>query len=277
MTTSFISELARRLQGQGPSLALPLTWIEQRLAESNQTIDQMVQLGNQQQAADQVSISNSIHSLRTLGAIDWREFCRSHQHCRTNVARGSGVYGRMDFSSRDRYRHAVERLAYGQLSEVDVAREALRLAREAEASGHGNARAHVGFYLVDSGLPILETAVPVQLPVSERFFRIARRYPLFSYLCNRAHHATVDPKPRRGSAGGGREWLAIGLAGGFVIIRDESSRHSAGQLDLFSAGDAPFAAAYGFRQGNPARISDTGGGPNHPCQRVGGKPAYRGA
>ena len=34
----------------------------------------MVQLGNQQQAADQVSISNSIHSLRTLGAIDWREF-----------------------------------------------------------------------------------------------------------------------------------------------------------------------------------------------------------
>ncbi len=29
MTTSFISEMARRLQGQGPSLALPLTWIEQ--------------------------------------------------------------------------------------------------------------------------------------------------------------------------------------------------------------------------------------------------------
>ncbi len=62
MTTPFISELARRLQGQGPALALPLTWIEQRLAESNQTIDQMVQLGNQQQAADQVSISNSINS-----------------------------------------------------------------------------------------------------------------------------------------------------------------------------------------------------------------------
>ena len=31
------SELARRLQGQSPALALPLTWIEQRLAESNRT------------------------------------------------------------------------------------------------------------------------------------------------------------------------------------------------------------------------------------------------
>ena len=137
MTTSFISEMARRLQGQGPSLALPLTWIEQRLAESNQTIDQMVQLGNQQQAADQVSISNSIHSLRTLGAIDWREFVEAISIVeRTLREDPDGIYGRMDFSSRDRYRHAVERLAKASpLSEVDVAREALRLAREAEASG----------------------------------------------------------------------------------------------------------------------------------------------
>ena len=111
----------------------------------------------------------------------------------------------MDFSSRDRYRHAVERLAKtSQLSEVDVAREALRLAREAEASGHGNARAHVGFYLADSGLPILETAVPVQLPVSERFFRIARRYPLFSYLGAIALITLPLTQPRRGSAGGVR-------------------------------------------------------------------------
>ncbi|MCU1221537.1 MAG: putative glycosyltransferase 36, partial [Candidatus Angelobacter sp.] len=34
MVSSFIAELARRLQGQGPALALPLTWIEQRLSET---------------------------------------------------------------------------------------------------------------------------------------------------------------------------------------------------------------------------------------------------
>ncbi len=31
MVSSFVAELARRLQGQSPALALPLTWIEQRL------------------------------------------------------------------------------------------------------------------------------------------------------------------------------------------------------------------------------------------------------
>ena len=74
MTSSFVAELARRLQGQGAALALPLTWIEQRLAELDLTIEQLVQAQTQEQAADQVSMANSIGSLRLLGAIDWREF-----------------------------------------------------------------------------------------------------------------------------------------------------------------------------------------------------------
>jgi cyclic beta-1,2-glucan synthetase len=40
MGSSFVAEFARRLQGQSTALALPLTWIEQRLSESGQTIEQ---------------------------------------------------------------------------------------------------------------------------------------------------------------------------------------------------------------------------------------------
>src|SRR4030042_1929992 len=74
MVSSFVAELTRRLQGQGPALALPLSWIEQQLSESGLTIEQLIQSENQQQAADQLSISNSIGSLRFLGAMDWRTF-----------------------------------------------------------------------------------------------------------------------------------------------------------------------------------------------------------
>src|SRR3989304_4650281 len=74
MGSSFIVDTTRRLQGQGPALAMPLTWIEQRLSESGLTIRQLVQSENQKQAADQVSMSNSISSLRFLGAMDWRAF-----------------------------------------------------------------------------------------------------------------------------------------------------------------------------------------------------------
>ena len=107
-----MAELARRLQGQSPALALPLTWIEQRLSESDLTIEQLVQSGNQQQAADQVSISNSIGSLRFLGAMDWREFVETMSVVEQKLREDpGGVYGGMDFATRDRYRHAVEQLA----------------------------------------------------------------------------------------------------------------------------------------------------------------------
>ena len=43
MVGSFVAELARRLQGQSAALALPLTWIEQRLSESGFSIEQLVQ------------------------------------------------------------------------------------------------------------------------------------------------------------------------------------------------------------------------------------------
>ena len=89
MVSSFVAELTRRLQGQGPDLALALTWIEQRLAECGWTSQQLVQSENQQQAADQVSMSNSIGSLRFLGAMDWRVFVETQERGRADPASGS--------------------------------------------------------------------------------------------------------------------------------------------------------------------------------------------
>ena len=46
----------------------------------------------------------------------------------------AGLYGRMDFATRDRYRHVVEAIAKGSpLSEAEVARKAIQLAHEAAA------------------------------------------------------------------------------------------------------------------------------------------------
>ena len=75
IVSAFVSELTRQLRGKGPDLALSLNWIEQQLSESGLTSNELVNAENQKQAADQVSMSNSIGSLRLLGAMDWREFC----------------------------------------------------------------------------------------------------------------------------------------------------------------------------------------------------------
>ena len=183
--SSFVAEFARRLQGQSTALALPLTWIEQQLSESSLTIDKLVQSENQQQAADQVSISNSIGSLRFLATMDWREFVETmsvvEQTLRSDPG---GAYGRMDFATRDRYRHAVERMAKtSPLSEGEIALQAIQLALDGAAmKGSDHREAHVGFYLIDRGLPELERIAKTRRSISGAFKRIGNRFPLPLYL-----------------------------------------------------------------------------------------------
>ncbi|WP_397568385.1 GH36-type glycosyl hydrolase domain-containing protein [Schlesneria sp. T3-172] len=185
LSSAFVAELARRLSGQSPSLAFPLTWVEQRLSENGQTIEQMVQTEGHQQAVDQVSIGNSINSLRELEAIDWRDFVERlsvvEVALRQDPAR---VYARMDFNTRDQYRHVVEEVAkYSHLSEKEVAFQAIQLARRSElAHGHTNRKSHVGYYLVGKGLHDLEAACRMKGTLFSRVKRVASYFPLTNYL-----------------------------------------------------------------------------------------------
>jgi cellobiose phosphorylase len=185
MESAFVAELTRRLQGHGPSLALPLTWIEQRLSETGWTIQQMVQAENQKQAADQVSMSNSIGSLRYLSALDWRKFVETMSVVERTLREDvGGVYGRMEFATRDTYRHAVEKIAkYSGRLECDVARKAIELTQaSATVKGTEERAAHVGFYLIGEGLGELEQAVAARLPASVRLGRACRRSPALLYI-----------------------------------------------------------------------------------------------
>ena len=185
MSTAFISELARRLQGQSSALALPISWIEQRLSEQGMKIEQLVQIESQQQAADQVSIGNTIGSLRFLGAMDWCEFVETmsviEKVLRTDP---NGAYANMDFETRDRYRHVVEKIAKRtKTAEEDVAAKAIMLAQErASISGPYDRTAHVGYFLVEKGLSSLERAMRMRLSPAEAARRLMLGFPLVFYL-----------------------------------------------------------------------------------------------
>ncbi|MBI5593436.1 MAG: cyclic beta 1-2 glucan synthetase [Deltaproteobacteria bacterium] len=185
MVSSFVAELARRLQGQGAALALPLTWIEQQLSESYLTIGQMVQSENQQQAADQLSISNSIGSLRFLNAMDWRQFVDKMSAVEQTLREDpAGTYDRMDFATRDQYRHIVEEVAKkSKFSEMEVAREAIGLARQGTVGENNGSRAtHVGYYLIDKGLAQLKGRVRARSTAMDMLRRTGLRFPLLLYL-----------------------------------------------------------------------------------------------
>jgi cyclic beta-1,2-glucan synthetase len=190
LSTAFVAEFASRMQGQGSALIFPITWLEHRVAEQGQTIETVFQQASQSQAADQVSIGNSIGSLRFLGAMEWRDFVESmsgvEQILRTDPA---GVYPLMDFATRDYYRHAVEQISrHSPLGEEEVARKAVDLARESAVStgstnGHEDGRqGHVGYFLVGRGRLAFERAVKLRPDLGTSLRRLGRRFPLPIYL-----------------------------------------------------------------------------------------------
>ena len=222
MVGPFVAELTRRLQGQGSALALPLTWIEQRLSESGRTIEQLVRAENHQQAADQVSMSNSIGSLRFLGAMDWREFVETMSVVEQTLMEDPGdVYGKMDFVTRDRYRHVVEELAKNSPhAEREVARKAILLAQEGVALKDGDDRAaHVGFYLIDAGLAQLEKIAQVRSSPLAVIGKVVRRFPLPMYAGGIGVMTAVFAAwlGARAYADGVQGW-ALGLLGLLLVL-----------------------------------------------------------
>jgi len=185
LTAPFVEEFYARLQAQGPAMAFVQTWLEQQLLEQGVTATQLSEVSARTAATNQLSIANSVGSLRFIGAMDWRNYVESlsvvEQTLREDPA---GMHASQDFTTRDRYRHVIEDVARGSShSESAVAREAIVLAQTAvERLGSNDRSAHVGYYLIDDGRQILERAVGCRLSWKLRVGRASRHFRLFLYL-----------------------------------------------------------------------------------------------
>jgi len=184
LSSPFVAELLRRLQGQNPAVAPALSWIESSLVSRGLTTEAVVLRESSQQASDQISIAHAIGSLRQLDAIDWDDFVED-QSAVERVLRGDpvGAYAGMAFTSRDRYRHAVEDVARrSPRSEVEVAGLAIGLACAAHAAGDLRG-GHVGAWLVaPAGLALLERAAGARRPWRRLLRDLLRAAPLTAYL-----------------------------------------------------------------------------------------------
>jgi len=183
MSSSFVAELTRRLQEKGNALALAMNWLEQTLSEGGQASVEIIQQENRKQAADQVSISNSISSLRFLSTTDWGDFVEMTSLTEQTLKQDpAGVYAMMDFATRDNYRHIVESISKNsELSEETVAAIAVQLANESFAKENSSKTSHVGYYLKGIGLKQLEKLAKMKVNKVESFRRLLRRMPFFMY------------------------------------------------------------------------------------------------
>ncbi|AMY09059.1 Cellobiose phosphorylase [Luteitalea pratensis] len=139
---------------------------------------------------DEARLPLLIDSIRRIGDANWKQlFAAVSVVDGVLVADPSGAYAAMDDGSRDAYRHVVSHLArHGSASEREVAEAAVCLAdavADAQAPGvidAGTRRTHVGYYLVDDGLPALKTLVGYRAPLLRRVADVVTSAPAGFYL-----------------------------------------------------------------------------------------------
>jgi cyclic beta-1,2-glucan synthetase len=145
------SQLIDHLYDEAAALAPVQSWLERRLETSLNELNLREQ---NRQTKDQISIGSAFTSLRQLERLDWNrmfeQLSRVEQLLRSDP---SGVYPKMDFETRDRYRRAVEELARRSAQAEDqIAQRAIELAAQAAGEATEDDRGiHVGTCLIGEG------------------------------------------------------------------------------------------------------------------------------
>ena len=177
----FLAQMALRLQdlgvgaGQRASPA-QAEWLQQALPDLAATRTQQ----SADQAADNLSVSNAVTSLRAIGDADWNDLvARTSPLMRLMLT--SPVFEAEHAMTRDQTLHAIERLARrSRRSEVAVGRTLLDLLDGAETR-HPEA-AVAGYWLRDAGRPTLLRALGLHEPLWLRLGHSLRAAVLPAYM-----------------------------------------------------------------------------------------------
>ena len=239
-------------------------------------------------------MANSIGSLRLLGATHWPEFVETLSSVEQILrADPLGVYGRMDFGTRDTYRHAVERIARDSAaSEEEVAEAALALAFEANRQeGSGDQRQeHVGYYLVGPGRTRTESRIAMRPAIAARVRGGLARHPLAWYAGSIVSLSLVlpavvlwasegaSPASIHAQSGG---WLGAAVHRGIVLLLLSTSQLALALVNwIVTLTVTPQALPrmdYSLRRDRAARVTHAGGGADAALQRARHRRAGRSA
>ena len=185
LDTAYVVRLLQRMREYGPLVAPVRAAVEERLAAQGMTAEDSIRTEHQRQAAGQVSVANAITSLRLCSTLDWMRYFENVSLTEQVLQRDpAGVYGSMDFLSRDRYRQAVEELAEATgEAQLRVALRTVESARQAAElnSAHDRA-AHVGYHLIGKGRRDLETDVAYRPRLANRARRFMFTHATSFYL-----------------------------------------------------------------------------------------------
>ncbi len=218
---TFLAQLWQRLQGRrADDDSAVQQWLQQTLPQPSVVLAQQMA----EQAADNLSVSNSILALRGIEGADWPHIVACSSNLMALMLKAPS-FRLESTATRDQALHAIEALArQSGRSEAEVAQAVLELMEPAGAAASAEAGTATGVaahWLHGHGRPQLAQRLGLQHDVSWQWRRLLQRAALPVYLGSLALGTLALVAFAQRAAGG---WpldgtpLALGLMGLAVLL-----------------------------------------------------------
>ncbi len=182
VTPAFLARFEQRLRDQGSAVDGAFREIERGLTQAGARNTALIQGEYQAQSADDISVRNIITTMRLISDIDWSDFVESVGHVDRAFAQYPD-FERMDFVTRNRYRRAVETLAWrAPLDEIQIAQAAIREAQGAAKSSRNARESDPGFYLIGGGRRAFQKRIGFTPSLLQRCSRAVTATGLAGYV-----------------------------------------------------------------------------------------------
>lgn len=176
----FAVQLVQRLRFQEGVVGSVLKWLDERLATEGLAAEKIVQEVHAGHTTANVTVRNIINSMRLMSSLDWRDFFEEVSLVDEKL-HSNELYGKMDFFTRDKYRHSIEQLARGsKKTELEVA-QALITKTQAEGQNADEKKRDLGYYLISKGRYQFEKSIGYKVKLRSYYLRwyISKRELLY--------------------------------------------------------------------------------------------------
>ncbi|WP_163191902.1 GH36-type glycosyl hydrolase domain-containing protein [Clostridium thermarum] len=183
-SSHFVERIIKVIRDNGVDSDEVYTWLNENLEANQSNIEKTVSREHRKQANYQISLGNSINSIRVLGALDWKHSFEKLSYVEQILKEDPAqIYSKMDFESRDNYRHSLEVLARkARIGEALVAKKVIECAKSEDKEDSELYKKHIGYYLIDDGINILKKKIKYKPGIPDRLADTIKNHPLFFYL-----------------------------------------------------------------------------------------------
>ncbi len=156
MPFPFIEYMSYILKRYGKKGIVYQTILEEIVEKLGFTVEEVIQKEHFDIAIQKVQMGNSITSLKMVQRINFLEIFEKINGVEDILRQDpSGVYPNMDYRTKEYYRNKIKEISKKtKISEIYIAKKMLEIAQAKEGK-----KAHIGYYLIDEGLPILYQAL----------------------------------------------------------------------------------------------------------------------